>query len=522
VSSLLGEISRSDSVRRRLALANARYETVVVVAIAVLVAVRLAVAGATPPSPDELLYWRYSRFLAPGYIDHGAINPLFIRLGTSLFGDTSFGVRFFAVLTALPASWAVWRASALLLGSERAGATAALFLNLTVALSVGSILATSDSMVVLTSAFLLWAIAKLLTAQRGIWWLAVGVAVGVGMNAKYTTAFLALGVALWTLATPVMRRWLLTPWPYAAALLALALFSPVLWWNSQHQWASLAYQGGRAVIRAWAPGHLPELIASQIGLATPPIFLLAVLGLALGRRSAQPGVWALLVSLTTPILVYLSWHALHERVQGNWPECVYPAVACAAALAAHRMPEQGRLTGDVARWSEQLAAPVGLALAAVVYAQAIFGVVPLAHDPTSRLLTYGWREVATDIEAARANIGAPVILADDYTLASVIPFYLPSQTPVHQISERVRWSAEPQPSASPFEGPMLYACRSRCWRAPLLESRFRQVQRIATLWRMRNGVRVERVELYRVADPIGPALDPVYPVRVKGIDYDTL
>ena len=101
------------------------YERWVIAAIAGLVALRLAVAANMPLASDEALYWRYSRFLAPGYLDHPAMNPFLIRLGTMLFGDTPFGIRLFAVRTALPGSWAVWRAGALLSGTDRAGATEA-------------------------------------------------------------------------------------------------------------------------------------------------------------------------------------------------------------------------------------------------------------------------------------------------------------------------------------------------------------------------------------------------------------
>ena len=41
-------------------------------------------------------------------------------------------------------------------------------------------------------------------------------------------------------------RWLRSPYPYLAALIAIAVFSPVLIWNAQHDWASFRFQGVRA------------------------------------------------------------------------------------------------------------------------------------------------------------------------------------------------------------------------------------------------------------------------------------
>jgi 4-amino-4-deoxy-L-arabinose transferase-like glycosyltransferase len=96
------------------ALPERRYETIVVVTIVLLVGVRLACAAFTPLSFDESLYWVWSKHIAGGYYDHPPVNPILIRLGTTLFGNTEFGVRVFGVLLALPASFAVWRAGAIL------------------------------------------------------------------------------------------------------------------------------------------------------------------------------------------------------------------------------------------------------------------------------------------------------------------------------------------------------------------------------------------------------------------------
>ena len=96
------------------AVPERRYETAVAIAICVLVGVRIGCAALTPLSFDESLYWIWSKHIAGGYYDHPPINPILIRLGTTLFGNTEFGVRVFGALLALPASFAIGRAGAIL------------------------------------------------------------------------------------------------------------------------------------------------------------------------------------------------------------------------------------------------------------------------------------------------------------------------------------------------------------------------------------------------------------------------
>ncbi|MBI3439038.1 MAG: glycosyltransferase family 39 protein [Proteobacteria bacterium] len=495
------------------------YERAVFATIAALVLVRLIVAANMPLAGDEALYWRYSRYLAPGYLDHPAMNPFFIRLGTMLFGDTAFGVRLFAVLTALPATWAIWRSGAVISGQERIGATAALFFNLTITMGVGSMLATSDASVVMTSCFVLLALAKLNQTDRGIWWLAVGLTLGVGMWAKYTTAFFAFGIALWLLMVPDKRKWFFSPWPYLGAIAALLVFAPVLMWNANHEWASVAYQSSRFITHQFKIAYPLELLVSQIGLATPSIFILAVLGVLWSYREPQfRSTSVLFASLVLPVLGYFLWHSLHERVQGNWPECITPALVCAAAMAVHLQESQQGSGAATARWSNRLAVPVALLLVTLVYAQAIFGLIPLRRDPTSRLLGGGWPELAQSIDLMRERVGAQVLLTTDYTLASALTYYLPSHAPAEQMNDRVRWANEPPPPQALFAQQMLYVCKEPCRYASQLGNRFADVERLGAAPRMRRGVVVERYSVYRVRGQVRPTLDPMYPIRTKASD----
>jgi len=492
------------------ALPQRRYAFAIIATILVLVGVRLVCAAITPLSFDESLYWIWSKHIAGGYYDHPPINPILIRLGTTLFGNTPFGVRVFGVLLALPASWAVWRSGGLLFDDERVGATAALYFNLTLAMAVGSALATPDNAVLVAAAFLLFTLAKLYTTGRGEWWLAVGVAFGVGMLSKYTTIFFAVGILAWLVLVPQLRQWLATPWPWISGVIALLVFSPTLVWNAEHHWASVLYQYNRLVVHEWTLRYLGEFFVTQMGLATPPIFVLGAMGLvALLRGEGGPRAACVLINaFVWPIVIYFVWHTFHGRVEGNWPEPIYVAFAIAAAVAVERIKWTG-VWAAVEYWSQRLAVPVGLAMAAFIYLQAAFGIIPLGPaDPTARALGAGWRQLGVQIDAVRAGLGAPVVLTMDYGLAGWLAFYLPSHPVVEQINGRIRYVNEPPPDPALFRGAMMYVCMAECGELPLIRKRFATVDFAANLTRTRRGVPIQEYHVYKLSGPIGPALDP--------------
>lgn len=486
-----------------------RYEIAVGAAIAGMFLVRLIFAAITPLAFDEALYWRWSQHLAGGYYDHPPMTPLLIRIGTTIFGDTQFGVRVIGILLGLPATWAVWRSAAILFGNGKLGATAALFFNLTLVMAVGSLLATPDAPVVAATCFLLFFLAKVLETGRGVWWLAVGAAFGAGMLSKYSMAFFAVSILAWVLLVPELRKWLFSPWSWAGALLALAIFSPVLIWNAQHGWASILFHLDRLVVYEWSLTYLGELIGTQFGLATPPIFVLGCMGLVgfLTQSSEPYAARALISAMVWPIAIYFIWHTFHGRVEGNWPEPLYPAFVVAAAVAAHRLHWSGVAAGLVL-WSRRLAVSVGIGIAGLIYLQAVFGLVPLgAADPSARQLGAGWAILGAEIDDIRKRTGAPIILTMDYGLSGWLAFYVPSRPPVEQISLRIRWINAPAPDPALFRGPMLYVCWDECEQNDGLRARFKTVERLATLTRSRRGVAIDQFPVYRVEGPLRPVLE---------------
>src|SRR5271163_689363 len=58
-----------------------------------------------PILPDEAYYFQWSRHLDASYYSKGPAIAYTIALGTALFGENNFGIRFFAVLLSAGTAW---------------------------------------------------------------------------------------------------------------------------------------------------------------------------------------------------------------------------------------------------------------------------------------------------------------------------------------------------------------------------------------------------------------------------------
>src|ERR1700678_358401 len=487
------------------------------VTVVALVVLRLVGATWTPLTFDEAYYWIWSKHLAFGYYDHPPGVALVIRLGTMIAGDTELGVRLVSILLALPMSFAVYSAAVILFGGRRVASTATILLNVTLMAAVGTLIVTPDSPLLFASSFVLLFLAKVLESGRGVWWLAVGAAVGLALLSKYTALFFGPAIVIWLISAPNLRRWLISPWPYLGGLVALAVFSPVILWNADHHWVSFIQQLGRAESIDFTPGFIGELIPTQIAFATPLVFILGVMGLyALARREGGAlTARALINAMFWTITLYFLWHSLHARVEANWFAPVYPAFAIAAAAAANlvrweRGPQRG--VDFCVRW----ASPIGILMFALLIVQANTGVLSgYRRDATVRSVGVGWRELAAGIEAVRVRIGAGCVLAPDYGTTGWLAFYLLKGTCVLQQTQRIRWVNMPEPDPALLAGKLLYVDEVRPGGHPQLKQIFTRVDQVAELPRKRGSLTIETYALELLDGARGDVLDRSPPPELE-------
>jgi 4-amino-4-deoxy-L-arabinose transferase-like glycosyltransferase len=486
--------------------------------ILALVALRLVAAAWTPLTFDEAYYWMWSKSLAGGYYDHPPMVALVIRAGTLIAGDSEFGVRLVSILLALPMSYAVYRAAAILFGGARLAADAAILLNVTLMAAVGTLIVTPDSPLLVASSFVLFFLAKVLETERGVWWLAVGGAVGCALLSKYTALLFGPATLIWLLLAPRQRRWLITIWPYLGAAISFAIFAPVILWNADHQWVSFLKQiGGRVRMEDFRPAFLAELAPTQVAFATPLVFMLGSMGLhALFRRKAgATSARVLIDTMFWTIVVYFIWHALHARVEANWFAPVYPAFAVAAAVAARLVPWDVRWQ-RVADFCLRWAVAVGIAMFAALIVQANTGWLSgYRRDATVRSVGVGWRELADQIEAVRKRTGASCVLAPDYGTASWLAFYLPRGTCVVQPTQRIRWVNMEEPDAGRLAGPLLFVDEARPVQQPYVKRRFARIERVAELPRRRGPLTIETYALDLLREPKADVFDRSAPPELQ-------
>ena len=329
---------------------------------------------------DEAYYALWAKHLAWCYLDHPPLVALWIRLSTWCFGGNEFGVRALGTLAAAAGTGVVYLLSWHLFSNRAAATLAGLLYCSMLLIAAGAIIVTPDTPLVFFWSIALYALAQIYRGNNARWWLVVGIAMGLALQSKYTALLLGAGIPCAMLTVPRMRVWWRRPEPYLAGILAFAIFLPVVVWNYRHGWASFTKQFSRADVDGFGIRYVAEFAASQIGLLTPLVFVLAAAGcwLALSRRGNQGrDAESFLVSLITPMMLYFLLHSLHARVHGNWIAPAYPVLAVVGAQAAFRASEFGERMRSTIAFCRKWAVPTGVGIAALAYLQAIAAPLPL-------------------------------------------------------------------------------------------------------------------------------------------------
>lgn len=386
---------------------------------------------------DEAYYWMWGQHLGWSYFDHPPLHAWLLRIASAVAGWHPFSVRLLTWLSlagvlAIFWSWArrlapdapqlwFWRSAAIYLASP-------LFFGLTM-------IAYNDHLLVALSLLAVHCLVRFTESveaeprPRWGWLYAAALALGLATLTKYNGGLIGLGFLLAFLLRPGLRATLRTRHPWLAALLAIAMQAPVVYWNLTTALASFRYH----LDDRWAgtAGHFAPMHAVNFLLLTALLwspFLIWPL-IRLMRSSPASGFedWARAVALPVFAAATLALLAISTALDAYFYWNIVAFVGLMPLLT-------GYLRNALLRWAHLA---LGLAIAGLVVCD--LAVVPpgplFGHDDRGSSINFGWSEIAGHIRAAAARQAVDLYAATRYSTTAQLGFAL-------GITNAVKLSAE--------------------------------------------------------------------------------
>ena len=319
----------------------------------------------------------------------------------------------FSQLCTAATLWAVWRLGRRLLTPWAALAAAACL-----ELSYYSHLTTLDvNHTILCRpcwALFVWWLYEAVTTDRLRYWALAGLAVGLGMLSKYYMAAPVLAACVLPAVDRTARARLSSAGPYVCFGVAVAVFSPHLWWLVVNDFPTVAYVLRRGDVdegTAWS--HLTEpltFVASQAGAFLP--MLLALWPLLIGRPVTTPAgesplgrKWVALAFLVPPGLYLLAAAITGGHVRAMWGGPLFSVGGLFALVFASKLPAWCRVSlirpANPAKWAVRTGAAAMLCFALAAAGRNVLG--PRLKGEPSRVHTPG-AAIAEVVEAAWAEV----------------------------------------------------------------------------------------------------------------------
>ena len=419
--------------------AGRAYGTWTLAAIAAVTAVRLLwlAVPSTGLYPDEAQYWFWAQHLAFGYYSKPPLIAWVIALTTAAFGDSEFAIRLSAPLLHAGAAAFVYAIAARLY-DRRTGFWSALAYLTLPGVSLSAFIISTDAVLLPCWAAALYAFIRAREPGGERWWLVAGIAVGLGLLAKYAMVYWLISAFGLVLLVRAERRHL-RPLLVAAGI-AMLIYLPNLWWNWDNGFVSYLHVRDNAEL-SWNLVHplaLLEFLGSQFGVVGPLFFAALVAIVARPGRLAEPRA-RLLAAFALPTLSFMLVESLLSRAEPNWAAPAY--VSGIVLIIAWALARD---------WRRFVIASIALNLAAAIAlfgttdALAALGVaLPAKYDPLHRLR--GWHELGERVSALLAAHPGLTLLADDRELLAALiynvhphPFSAVEWNPIPGITDQWR------------------------------------------------------------------------------------
>ncbi|MEA2984457.1 MAG: hypothetical protein QOD94_711 [Alphaproteobacteria bacterium] len=369
---------------------------------------------------DEAQYWAWSRDLAFGYFSKPPLLAWIIAASDQLCGSGEACLRLVSPLFYLGTSLLVYAIADELYGKDTAFWSALTFALLT-GVSFSTRIISTDVPLLFFWALALFAYLKLLAGPDWRWALALGVALGIGLLAKYAMIYFALGVACAAWLDRDAREVLRRPQTWVAFAVAGLILSPNIYWNVANQFATLKHTGEN-ITGAGLHFRPPEALAflgSQFAVAGPLVFaafLLISWQAVRGKATRQD---KLMLAFAIPPLALVFALSFFRGANANWAA---PAAVSMTVLVVAWWLRTGYRGWMIASLVIGVIVQAAL-LVGDTYADRI-SIAALGRNSDIYQRSLGWRRLGDEVlQLARAH-GAPTVAAEGRAEQAALTYYL--------------------------------------------------------------------------------------------------
>ena len=356
-------------------------------------------------APDEALYWEYSRRLDISYYSKPPLIAYLIAFSVSIFGNSELGVRFFSPLFGFLVSIIAYKFCVELFKNKNLGLLYILFLNLSPAFCVNSVLMTIDAPFIFFYTLSLWFMYKAITQDTLKYWIALSLFSSLAFLSKYTAFFLLLTPLFFNIHIVKKKNF----WIFA--ILFSLSFTPILYWNWINDWVGfkhLLFLGGLKEKEILNLSYFFEFLGGQaLILGIIPFYFLLI-----GWLKSKNFEEKFLRASTAPVFLFFLLMSLHTKVEANWSAFPYPI---GSILAFKHMKT---------RWK------IGTLLILLVLFIGIHFYLPPEIDPKKRLA--GWKELGKEV--SKLHNDKTFIITPSYQISAELAFYVKNNPYTYSIN----------------------------------------------------------------------------------------
>ncbi|MCK5534551.1 glycosyltransferase family 39 protein [bacterium] len=454
--------------------------------------VRLLVIAIVGLGDDEVYHWVWAQHLDLSFYDHPPMVTYIIWFLTKLLGDSAFVVHLEALIAVSLFTWILylWAKE---IYPEKEAISGMILIVLVPIFFVGGVIVAPDSPLSVFWVLTLYLIYLALKENRNSYWYIAGISAGFACLSKYNGFLLPFLVVLYLIFSPQHRFWLRKKEPYLAFFLMFIIFSPVIIWNAQNDWASFYFQfmgrhgGGFSIKRFFV------FVGSQLTYFSPFAIILAGGGFwrLYKEGFSENGQWEkkYLFFTSFPIIILFSLNSFFSSsFKPHWPALGY----IGGFLAAGSLPF---MTSGWKKIYKINLCLCGLMIF-VLIGQTLYPILPIPakEDITNDL--YGWGQLGKEIKNIRKEItGEVFLLAERYQTGAQFSFAAREEV---YIMHPTRISAENfwQETEKIIGKDVIYFTHSRYFTLPEKNYHFDSIKWVKEIPVLRAGKIVRNFYLY--------------------------